>query len=262
MTWDEILSVLEYVVPAIIMAIYLLSGLHITDQWDRRPLKRWGKYTRTLGPGITWAEPFSNTIIDTIDMKDQVDNVYAELGFKTLPTLQTHDNVPVAFTAILTWKIVDASQFVLEVQDGHDAVYNRCLTMISEFVSQTQLDEILHDRQALYIQIVASLKGAVSRWGVEIIAIELKDVTITDKGIQEAIAMKARAQKEGEAELTRASMQAKIAEQLKEAAAVYDADAWKLKGFETLLELCRSAQNNTIMVPTDLVQGLAKVLTK
>jgi regulator of protease activity HflC (stomatin/prohibitin superfamily) len=249
-------------VPGIVVVLYVLSGIKITNQWERRPIKRFGKYIRTLGPGFAWVEPFFTSVIETVDMQDQVDSVYQELGYKDLPTLQTHDNVPISFTVILTWKVVDAARFVLEVQDGHDAVYQRCLTIISEFASNTELDQILHERQALYGRIGKPLQDAISGWGAEVIAIEIKDVSIVDSGIQEAIAMKARAQKEGEAELTRAKMQAQIAEQLKEAAAVYDADAWKLKGFETLLELCRSSQNNTVMIPTDLFQGIAKVLGK
>lgn len=250
-----------YILGAFV-AFYLSSGLHVTNQWERKPMKRWGKYFRTLEPGITWAEPFSSKIIETVEVNDQVDNVYGELGLKQLPTMQTHDNVPVAFTVILTWRVIDAAKFVLEVQDGQHAVYSRCATLISEQVSRTELDQILHDRTGLCSKTKDALQDATSTYGVQINAIELKDVTITDTGIQEAIALKARATKEGEAELKRASMQSAIAEQLKEAASVYDADAWKLKGFETLLELCRSAENNTIMIPTDLVSSLAGVVGK
>lgn len=260
-----ILSIISFVWPemlGVFLASYLLKGLHVTNEWERKPMKRWGKYFRTLEPGITWAEPFSSRIIETVEINDQVDNVYVELGMTTLPTMQTHDNVPVAFTVILTWRVIDAAKFVLEVQDGHHAVYSRCATLISEQVSRTELDQILHDRKELCLDTKSALQEATLAYGVQVIAIELKDVTITDSGIQEAIALKARATKEGEAELKRASMQSAIAEQLKAAAEVYDEEAWKLKGFETLLELCRSAENNTIMIPTDLVSSLAGVVGK
>lgn len=263
-TFSDVLSYAKFVVPLVAAVIYLISGIYIVDQWNRVPVKRFGKYVRTLGPGFSWMEPFSTSSIDTISIKDNVDDLHECLDYTSLPSVQTHDNVPVTFRTLLTYRIKEArvADFVLTVEDDYESLWKRALTIISEYVSNTELDSILHDRQALYTKVKAALQVAVEDWGVEIIAVELKDVTIADQSIQEAIAMKARAQKEAEAELTRAKMQREIAEQLKLASHTYDEAAWKLKGFETLLELCRSAENNTVMIPTDLVQGLAKVLGK
>lgn len=263
-TFNDVLSYAKVVVPLLAVLIYIISGIRIVDQWERKPLKRFGKYICTLGPGFNWNEPFSTSVIDTISIRDNVDDLHSCLGYNQLPSVQTHDNVPVTFLTLLTYRIKESkvAEFVLTVEDDYESLWRRALTIISEYVSNTQLDSILHDRQALYTKIKEALQVAVESWGVEIIAVELKDVTIADKSIQEAIAMKARAQKEAEAELTRAKMQAQIAEQLKIASHTYDEAAWKLKGFETLLELCRSAENNTVMIPTDLVQGIAKVIGK
>jgi regulator of protease activity HflC (stomatin/prohibitin superfamily) len=258
----EILSYWPYALASLIVIIYLLKGLHVVDQWEVKPTKRFGKYVGNLTTGIAWREPFSTRIIDTIDMRDIVENLFSRMEYKTLPTVQTHDNVPVTFNAILTYKVIDPMKAVLNVEDVWTALWQRSLTIISEHVSNTQLDNILHDRKNLYNTIVNDLQSAVGEWGIHIIAVEMKDVSISDGSIQEAIAMKARAQKEAEAELTRAQAQKEIADELKQAAHSYDDMAWKLKGFETLLELCRSAQNNTIMIPTDLVEALAKVTGK
>jgi regulator of protease activity HflC (stomatin/prohibitin superfamily) len=255
----------SYILPGLaglFAIIYLFSGLHIVDQWEVKPFKRFGKYAGSLTAGITWREPFSTRIIETIDIRDVVENLFERLGYKKLPTVQTHDNVPVTFNAQLTYKITDPAKSVLAVEDVYQGLWQRSLTIISEHVSNTQLDDILHDRKNLYRTIEADLQESVADWGIHIIAVEMKDVSISDTSIQEAIAMKARAQKEAEAELTRATMQSQVAEQLKAAAEKYDEAAWKLKGFETLLELCRSAQNNTVMIPTDLVQAIARITGK
>lgn len=259
---DSVESILWYLIPALFVIWYISSGLHVTDQWERKPMKRWGKYLRTLGPGITWAEPFSSKVIETVNVNDQVDNVFGKLGYKSQPTLQTHDNVPVNFVLTLTYRITRPDLFVLEIDDNYNSLWARTVSCVSEFVSKTELAEILHDRQTLYASMMPSLQAMVTPWGVDIKAIELNNVSVADNSILEAMVMKARAQKEAEAELTRAQMQTLIAEQLKLAAAAYDDPAWKLKGFETLLELCRSAENNTIMIPTDLVSALARVVQK
>jgi regulator of protease activity HflC (stomatin/prohibitin superfamily) len=95
-----------------------------------------------------------------------------------------------------------------------------------------------------------------------VIAVELRDVKITDESIQEAIALKARAAKEAEAEMVRAEAQVAIAKELSLAAKELTTDGWRLKAMETTLELCRSAENNTILVPTELLHLAQSVLSK
>jgi regulator of protease activity HflC (stomatin/prohibitin superfamily) len=167
--------------------------------------------------------------------------------------------VPVKFNLILTQRISEdkVKDWFLNVDDGYEALWQRAVATASEVVSGTELDSILHDREKLYGKMVASLQSRVATWGITIIAIEIKDISIVDEAIQEAIAMKARASKEAEAELVRAEKQKQIAVALKEAADIYDDKSRWLKGIETLTELCRSAENNTIMVPTDLLSTLA-----
>jgi regulator of protease activity HflC (stomatin/prohibitin superfamily) len=245
----------------VLVVLYALCGINIVDQWERLPYKRFGVYKGTLGPGFTWLEPFSTSIIAKFDIRDNVDDLYESLHIPP-GSVQTHDNVPVTFRPLLTYKVIEsrAADFALNVENDYEALWQRSLTIISEFVSNTELDSILHDRQALYGRIKDALQEAVSSWGVRILAVEIKDITITDQSIQEAIAMKARAKKEGEAELERAIMQHSIAAQLSMAADAYDEAGWKLKGLETLQELCRSASNNTVIIPTDMIQTLARVM--
>lgn len=246
----------------LVALFYVLSGINIVDQWERKPLTRWGKYIGTLEGGVYWREPFSTKVIDTISVRDKIEDIYTELDFANLPTVQTHDNVPVSFGVLITYRVIDAMKFVLNVENDYESLWNRSNTITSEFIGNTELDSILHDRQSLYAKILAALQAAVQEWGIQMIAVELRNVKIADEGIQEAISQKARAQKEGEAELTRAKAQLAIAQQLEEAAAVYTDASWKLKGLDLLGDLCRTGNNNTIVIPSDLVQGLAKVIGK
>ena len=258
---ESILSYWPHVVVTMILFFYFISGLHVVNEWERKPMKRFGKFAGVMGPGIRWREPFSTRIIETIDIRDQVDNIFQWLRIKP-SSIQTHDNVPITFEGLITYRIreKDVASFVLKVEDGYQALWERSLTIISEHISNTELDQILHDRATLYTAIMEKLQANIDVWGIQLIALELKDVSISDTSIQEAIAMKARAQKEADAELARARMQREIAEELKLAGDAYDESAWKLKGIETLLELCRSADNNTVLIPTDIVQGLAKMM--
>jgi regulator of protease activity HflC (stomatin/prohibitin superfamily) len=262
---DFLCSYWPLLVAVTFILIYLLLGITIVDQWERYPIKRFGKLVKVLGPGLTWVEPFSSRIIKRVSLQAIVANVYGRLDYQKLPTLQTHDNVPVSFQVFLTYKVMESQvrSYVLNVEDAEDALFKRTLAIISECVSATPLDSILHDRIGLYQKILQMLSAAVQDWGINVIAVEMTDVSITDEAIREALALKPRAEKEADAELARAQMQKRIAEELKAAADTYDENAWRLKGLEVLQEMTRSGDNNTVIFASDLIPGgLAKLLGK
>ena len=236
------------------LLIYLRAGLNAVKEWERRPILRFGKYDRTLEPGISWVEPFTHTRMQDVAINEVVDAIELDPN----ASLQTRDNVPIAFTTIITSKI-DADhvkKFILAVKRGERAVTQRALAAVSEVVSRSTLDELLHQRDLVCKAMVELLRERVKEWGILICAIELRDVKITDISIQEAISLKARAAKEAEAEFVRAEAQVKIAKELNLAAAELSADGWGMKSMETMLEMTRSAQNNTIVIPSDSLAAL------
>lgn len=234
--------------------IYVLSGINIVKEWERRPVLLFGKYAKTAGPGFDWIEPAIHTILDDVLVQDVVEELKVE-------NVQTHDNVRVNIIGVLTTRIHpdNVKKYIVEVADASSAVSERANAAVTEVVGRHQLDHILDQRQEFSEEIRKALQVKVQGWGIEVKAVEIKDFKIADTDIEKSIAMKARAVKEAEAELKRAEMQKQIAEQLKEAAHTYDMAAWRLKGLETLIELCRSAQNNTVLIPTELLGVLANL---
>lgn len=239
------------------VAIYIGSGINVVKQWNRRPVMRLGKYTETLGPGVKWVDPILCSMLPDLSIQDYVVTLKVE-------NIQTHDNVPLAFSLILTMNIIESRvvDFVTKAQQAWQSTEKRAIAVTSECVSNSELDDVLHGREKLSLDITQKLQERVAAWGMNITAVELQNIKITDESIEQAIAMKARARKEGEAELARAEIQTKVAKQLKIAADEYDEESWKLKGFETLIELCRSADNNTILIPTDLLDAIATLSGK
>lgn len=240
---------------ALAVLIYFLKGINIVQEWMRRPVLRFGRYVATLGPGFSWCEPFTTRTLEDVPINEEV-------WALTIEHIQTHDNVPITLDLILTSRIDEANvkKYITAVLDGDDAIEERTLAVASECVSGWELDKILHDREKLHDKLIALLNARTSHWGILIVAIEFKDISITDESIQQAIALKARAVKEGEAELARAAVQVEIAKELNKAAAEYTEQGRWMKGTEVLLELGRSAENNTILIPTDMVEGLARLI--
>lgn len=235
---------------------YLAMGLRVVNEWERRPVLFLGKYSKTAGPGLVWADPLLHSYLDPEDVCDRVTQL-------EVPNVQTKDNVPISFKLVLTTRVAAdrVRDFVVKVEDGLKATRSRTISSVTECVGKSDLDAILHGRDVLSEQIKIILTERVKEWGVEITAIELTDIKITDASIEQAIAMKARARKEADAELARAEAQRQIAIELKEAAAQFDDATWRLKNLETLVELCRSAENNTIIIPSDLLQSFKNALT-
>lgn len=235
---------------------FLLGGINVVNEWKRRPILLFGRYTSTIGPGLAWIEPIFHRRLADVAVRDVVNEL-------RIGGVQTHDNVPISFNLIMTTRVDQARvrDFIVRVANGYEATRQRALASVTEIVGNHELDAILHNRGQFYSEVRDSLQGKVADWGVTVIAVELKDLQITDEQIQQAIAMKARAGKEADAELVRAAMQLHIAKKLVEAASALTPDGWRLKELEVLVELTRSAQNNTLLIPTNLLKGLQDIGT-
>jgi regulator of protease activity HflC (stomatin/prohibitin superfamily) len=239
-----------------LVLLYAVAGINMVKEWMRRPITLFGRYDRTVGPGLVWVDPIFHRRLGDVSVRDWVTEL-------RIGGVQTHDNVPISFNLIMTTRVDEARvrDYTVEVSSGYEATRQRALASVTEIVGNHELDGILHDRARFYVEVRDSLARKVADWGVLVKAVELKDLQITDAQIQQAIAMKARAGKEADAELVRAAMQLHIAGKLVEAAAALTPDAWRLKELEVLVELTRSAQNNTLLIPTTLLKGLETIGT-
>jgi regulator of protease activity HflC (stomatin/prohibitin superfamily) len=235
---------------------YAAGWVNTIKEWKRRPVMLFGRYKYTAGPGLTFIEPLFYTTLTDVTVQEVTKMVSAK-------GVQTKDNVSVGLTAVLTYRINPAKvrDAVVEVSNVEQAIMNRALAVLTDVPATMDLDGLLEHREQLGTKLVEKLAGRLKGWGVEVIAYELQAFKINDVQIEQAIAMRARAQKEAEAELARANMQEQIAGSLNKAAATLTPEGWRLKGIETFLEAVRG-QNNTILIPASLAEGLGHMLPR
>ena len=240
-----------------IAVIYCLLSINIINEWERRPVLLFGKYVRTAGPGLVLIEPLVYSTREDIPVQDVVVEVPA-------PQVQTKDNVGISINAIFVYHVdpEKVRDVVVNVENFDEALPERAHAALIDTAANWELTHLLESRSEFCEKVCAKLQDRVSRWGVTIRAFELTGFKITDEAIEQSLAMKARAGQEGEAELTRATYQKRVATLLKEAAAEYDEGAWRLKGQEVMIELCRSAENNTVLIPTDLLGAIQSMVPK
>jgi regulator of protease activity HflC (stomatin/prohibitin superfamily) len=231
---SSIIYIILAIIVGLVLFIYVVSGINVVSEWNRRPVLRFGKYSRTLSPGISWVNPLSNTVLDDVAITDSV----TSMDMDALASLQTRDNIPVAFTTVMTTRVdpENVEKFTIVVQQGRTAVESRTLTAVGEVISGRDLNDILHNHGEIGNQIVQLLQSRVAAWGIKVIAVELRNIKIVDEGIQEAIALEARAKKEAAAELVRAQAQVAIAKELNKAAVELSAEGWRLKNLEAIIE--------------------------
>lgn len=242
-----------WILPALMAAWYVLCWINVINEWERRPVLLFGRYVNTAGPGLRVIEPLFYTTLQDVPVQDIVVEVAAE-------AVQTSENVSVNLTGLLTYRI-DADNVknaVVQVEDVNGSIHKRALSTLVDAAGKVDLTHLLASRDEFCESIAKMLVERVKEWGVTVKAFELKGFKINDPDVEQAIAMKARAEKEGEAELTRAGYQLQVAEKLNAAAATFDDKGRWLKGMEVLVELTRSANNNTVLIPTDLLGVLAQ----
>src|SRR5262245_31047214 len=124
------------------LALVLLSGLRIAQEYQRGVVFRLGRYVGLRGPGLYWIVPLGIDRAVTIDIRTRT--VSAEQQ-ETI----TRDSVTVKLNAVLWYRITDAAKSVIAVENVAAAVYQLALTSLRNSIGQHDLDEVLQERDKI-----------------------------------------------------------------------------------------------------------------
>src|SRR5260221_834434 len=240
----------------IALAVILLSGLRIAQEYQRGVIFRLGRFIGIRGPGLYWIIPLMIERAVTIDIRTTT--VSAEQQ-ETI----TRDSVTIKVNAVLWYHIVDAAKSVIAVNNAGAAVYQLALTSLRNIIGQHDLDEVLQERDRINGLLRESIAGLTTQWGLEVERFEMKDVELPE-AMQQVMAMQAEAIREKRARIIKAQAELEASEKLSAASA-------KMAGNPAALELRRmqmiaedGAENNSttvLMIPSDFV-FLAKSLSE
>ncbi|HRO02385.1 MAG TPA: SPFH domain-containing protein, partial [Terricaulis sp.] len=277
---------------AVMALVLAFSAIKVVPQGRQFTVERFGRFTRTLMPGISFLIPFVDRIGRRMSMMETVLDVPRQ-------DVITKDNAVVSVDAVVFIQVVDAPKAAYEVENLILAIQNLCMTNIRTVVGSMDLDEVLSQRDSINARLLNVIDAATDAWGTKVLRIEIKDLSppadltaamarqmkaererraqileaegdkqaaiLRAEGAKQSAILEAEGRREAafrdaEAREREAEAEAKATDMVSQAISKGDVNAIRyflgLKYVEAFGELATSNQQRTVIIPADL-SGLA-----
>jgi regulator of protease activity HflC (stomatin/prohibitin superfamily) len=236
-------------VPIAIVVLIFISGLNILAEYERAVVFRLGRLTPYRGPGVIFIFPIIERM-RRIDLRTITLEIPAQ-------DVITHDNVTVKVSAVLYFRVVDPSRAVVEVENYLFATLQLAQTTLRSVGGQTELDELLSQREKLNSRIQEIVDAQTEPWGIKVVLVELKNIDLP-QDMQRAIAAQAEAERERRAKIISAEGEFQAAQKLSDAAEIMARSpiTIQLRYLQTLKEIAAEHNSTTLFpIPIDILEG-------
>lgn len=221
----------------------LLSGLRVYKEYERAVVFRLGRALPTpLGPGVRLLLPFGIDRAVVVDTRTKVIQIPTQ-------DVITHDNISIGVDAVVYADVASPAHAVLRVEQYMPATLQLAATTLRSILGRMDLDDILAKRAEINDEIRQILDERTEQWGVEITAVEIKDIALPQE-MKRAMARQAEAERERRAKIIVSEGELQAAEKLTLAAQLISTQpaALQLRTLQTLVEVS-AERNNTIIFP-------------
>jgi regulator of protease activity HflC (stomatin/prohibitin superfamily) len=232
----------------LVVIVFLFMAIKVLNEYERGVIFRLGRVIDHKGPGIIILIP----IIDRM----------VRVGLRTIALdvppqdVITRDNVSVKVSAVIYFRVVEPTKAVIDVENYLYATSQLAQTTLRSVCGQSELDELLAQRDKINLQIQEILDSHTEPWGVKVSMVEVKQIDLPLE-MQRAIARQAEAERERRAKVINAEGEYQAAARLAEAAVIIakEPTALQLRFLQTLVEVS-AEKNSTIIfpIPIDLLE--------
>ncbi len=240
-----------WIATASVGGVALLSSLRILYEYQRGVIFRLGRLTSAKGPGLVFLVPFG------IERMRKMDLRIVALDIPPQDTI-TRDNVSVTVNAVVYFRVTDPSKAVVEIEDYYFATSQLAQTTLRSVIGQSELDEILVERDQVNRVVRDIIDQGTDAWGIEVTAVEVKDIGLPQE-MKRAMAKQAEAERERRGKVIAAAGEAEAAIKLAEAAKLIQDHpvAIQLRFLQTVVEIAAENNSTTVFpVPMDLFKPI------
>ncbi|MCC6165980.1 MAG: slipin family protein [Caldilineaceae bacterium] len=250
----DLTNVLTIIVVVGLILWVVRAAVQIVPEYERGVVFRLGRVQEAKGPGIFF-------IIPIVDQMMRVDMRVVTMDVPTQEAI-TRDNVTVKVNAVCYFRVIDPVAAVVNVSNYLLATAQIAQTTLRSVLGQSELDELLSQRDQINRQLQQIIDEQTEPWGIKVSIVEVKDLELPQT-MQRAMARQAEAEREKRAKIIHAEGELQASEQLAQAARVMtsEAGALQLRYLQTLNEIA-AEHNSTIIfpLPIELFQGMIGAL--
>jgi len=234
-------NIILIVIIAFAVLLVLSMAVKIVTEFERGVIFRLGRLVGAKGPGLFLIIPFVDRMVK-VDLRVVTMDVPSQ-------EVITKDNVTVRVNAVVYFRVVDPESSVVKVLDHIRATSQISQTTLRNVLGQSELDELLAEREKLNQALQKIIDEHTDPWGVKVSTVEIKEVELAEE-MKRSMAAQAEAERERRAKIIHAEGEFQASEKLAQAAHIIGREptAIQLRFLSTLAEIA-SEKNSTILFP-------------
>jgi len=247
------MNIIAIVAIVVVVFMILSMAIKIVAEYERGVIFRLGRLIGAKGPGLFLIIPF-------VDRMFKVDLRVVTMDVPSQEVI-TKDNVTVRVNAVVYFRVVDPEASVVKVLDHIRATSQISQTTLRNVLGQSELDELLSQREKLNQMLQKIIDEHTDPWGVKVSTVEIKEVELAEE-MKRSMAAQAEAERDRRAKIIHAEGEFQAAEKLAQAAAIIGREpaAIQLRFLSTLTEIA-AEKNSTILfpLPMDFLKAFARI---
>ncbi len=245
----------QWAAAAAVAIFVFFNTFRVLREYERAVVFRLGRFQGVRGPGLIVLLPFFDRVVK-VDLRIYTDDIPPQ-------DVITRDNVSVTVNAVVYRRIVDPRRAILGVEDVAFATAQVAQTTLRSVLGRADLDTVLTKQEDLGADLQTIVAEQVAEWGVEILAVDMKDVQLPET-MKRALAKRAEAERERRAKVIHAAGELSAAEQLSASAEILATQpiAMHLRFLQSITEVASENNSTTILpLPLQIVRSLMSKMT-